>query len=323
MVATVAARCVIGVDVGGTKLLAGLVDETLTVLHRSQRSSQDLDTGALLDTVAEMVLDAARSADVDVAGVGLGVPGVIDRRHGIVAVAPHLPLEGVRFQALMAERLGLPVAVDNDANCAMLAEWRHGAARGAGDAVMLMLGTGIGGGVVTGGQLLRGASGGAAEIGHMVVELDGPPCEGECPGQGHFEWYASGNAIGRAGHQSALANADSVLGRELAAGREITGAFVTEVAHDGDPHARRALEQVGRWLGQGIVSLVNVFNPEVVVIGGGGIGAGELLLGPAREVVAAQAMPSMRELARIESARFGAEAGLVGAATLAFEELAA
>ncbi len=323
MVATVAARCVIGVDVGGTKLLAGVVDETLAVRHRAQRSSQNLEIGPLLDSLAEMVLEAAGAADTEVVGVGFGVPGVIDRRRGVIAASPHLPLGGVRFQALMAERLGLPVAVDNDANCAMLAEWRHGAARGCDDAVMLTLGTGIGGGVVTGGALLRGASGGAAEIGHMVVDLDGPPCDGDCPGHGHFEFYVSGNGIGRAGHASALASPQSALGRELAAGREITGALVTEIAHDGDPDARAVVQDVGRMLGLGLVSLINIFNPEVVVIGGGAIAAGELLLAPAREVLAAQGMPSMAELARLEPARFGAEAGLLGAATLAFEEFTA
>lgn len=323
MVATVSARCVIGVDVGGTKLLAGVVDEELNMRHRAQRSSQELSGPALLDALVAMVTEAAATADCEVAGVGFGVPGVIDRRHGVIAASPHLPLQDVRFQAVMAERLGLPVAVDNDANCAMLAEWRHGAARGANDAVMLTVGTGIGGGVVTGGQLLRGASGGGAELGHMVIQFDGPPCGGDCPGFGHFEWYASGNAIGRAGSASALANPESVLGRQQLAGREITGALVTEVAHDGDAHAVDAVEQVGRVLGLGIVTLVNVFNPEIVVIGGGAVAAGDLLLGPARSVLAEQAMPSMRELARIEPARFGAEAGLLGAATLAFEGLAA
>lgn len=320
MVAAVAARCAIGVDVGGTKLLAGVVDDQLAVHHRAQRSSRDMDAGKLLDELARMVTEALDACDGEVVGVGFGVPGVIDRRRGVIAAAPHLPLEGILFQTQMAERVGLPVAVDNDANCAMLAEWRHGAARGADDAVMLTVGTGVGGGIVTGGRLLRGASGGAAEIGHMVVMLDGPPCGGACPGTGHFEWFASGSAIGRAGHAAALADRSSALGRELAARREITGALVTELAHDGDDEARRIVADVGRRLGLGIVSLVNVLNPEIVVIGGGAIGAGDLLLEPAREVVAEQAMPSLRDLARIEPARFGAEAGMLGAATLAFEE---
>ena len=323
MVATVADTCVIGVDVGGTKMLVGVVDESLTVRHRAQRSSQDLDTGPLLDALAEMVLDAAGAVSAEIAAVGFGVPGVMDRRHGTVAASPHLPLGGVRFQALMAERLGLPVSVDNDGNCSMLAEWRHGAARGCDDAVLLTIGTGIGGGIVTGGRLLRGANGGAPEIGHMVVAFDGPPCDGDCPGEGHYEWYASGNAFGRGGLESARAHPGSALARELEAGREVTGALVTELAHDGDPHAQDVIKAVGHKLGLGLVSLVNLFNPERIVIGGGAIAAGDLLLGPAREVLAAQGLPSMRELAEIVPARFGADAGVLGAATLAFEEMEA
>lgn len=321
MVAAVADRCVIGVDVGGTKVLAGVVDEQLAVRHRAQRPSQGLDTAALLDALAQMVLEAADATSGEIAGVGFGVPGVIDRRNGTVAAAPHVPLGGVRFQALMAERIGLPVLVDNDANCAMLAEWRHGAARGCEDAIMLTIGTGVGGGIVSGGRLVRGASGGAAEIGHMVVDFDGPPCDGDCPGNGHYEWYASGNAIGRAGQASAAAHPGSPLAREREAGRQITGALVTEFAHDGDPYARDAIAEVGTKLGLGLVSLVNVLNPERIVIGGGAVAAGELLIGPARATLLAQGMPSLRELAEIVPARFGADAGVLGAATLAFEDL--
>ena len=315
-----AGACVIGVDVGGTKLLAGAVDAGLAVHHRAQRSSQDLATGELLDALAAMVREAADAAPGPLLGAGFGVPGVLDRRTGIVAACPHLPLEGVRFQALMEERLGMPVAVDNDANCAMLAEWRHGAAMGCDDAAMLTVGTGVGGGIVCGGELVRGASGGAAELGHMVVVLDGPPCQGECPGTGHLEWYASGNAIGRAGEVQAGEHPGSALARELGDGREITGALVTELAHDGDEPARAAIAEVGRALGAGMVTLVNVFNPERIVVGGGAIAAGELLLGPARLEVAERAMPSLRDVVEIVPARFGADAGLLGAATLAFEE---
>ncbi len=321
MVAAMAATCVIGVDVGGTKVLAGAVDADLAVHHRVQRPTQGLDTDALLATLAEMVAETAAAAPGEVLGVGFGVPAVLDRRRGVVAACPHLPLVGVPFEALMQERLGLPLALDNDGNCAMLAEWRHGAARGTDDAVMLTIGTGIGGGIVANGALVRGATGGGAELGHMVVDLDGPPCQGACPGRGHFEYYASGNAIGRAGTDAAAGAPDGALGRQLAAGRAITGALVTELAHDGDPEARAAIALIGHRLGCGIVTLVNVFNPELVVIGGGAIAAGDLLLEPARVEVEQRAMPSLRDAVRIVPAHFGAEAGLLGAATLAFEEL--
>lgn len=321
MVAVVASRCVIGLDLGGTKLLAGVVDEQLGVHHRAQRPTRRLGTGALLDVLAELVAECVESSPSPVVAVGCGVAGSLDRRSGIVAAAPHLPLAGVRFEALLAERTGLRVAVDNDANAAMLVEWRHGAARGCSDAVMLTVGTGIGGGIVAGGQLLRGASGGGAELGHMVVELDGPPCQGECPGRGHYEWYASGRAIGRAGEQAARDRPDSALGRQLASGREITGALVGELAHDGDEAARAAIELVGRRLGAGMVTLVNVFNPERIVVGGGVVAAGDLLLEPARREVALHAFPVLRDVVEIVPAHFGADAGLLGAATLAFEEL--
>jgi len=320
MVPRMAGECVIGVDVGGTKLLSGAVDTGLAVHHRAQRGSQGLDTTELLDTLATIVREAADAAPGPVLGAGFGVPGVLDRRAGIVAACPHLPLEGVPFQALMEERLGIPVAVDNDANCAMLAEWRHGAAVGFDDVVMLTVGTGIGGGIVCGGQLVRGASGGAAELGHMVVQLDGPPCQGQCPGRGHLEWYASGSAIGRAGAELIADHPESALAREAGAGRAVTGALVTELAHDGDPVSQAAIERVGRALGAGMVTLVNVFNPQRILVGGGGIAAGELLLEPARREVAQHAMPSLRDIVEIVPARFGADAGLLGAAALAFEE---
>ncbi len=322
MVPRMAGECVIGVDVGGTKLLSGAVDSGLAVHHRAQRSSQGLETAELLDTLAAIVAEAAEAAPGPVLGAGFGIPGVIDRRDGLVGACPHLPLEGIPFQALMEERLGMPIAVDNDANCAMLAEWRHGAAVGLDDVVMLTVGTGIGGGIVCGGRLVRGSTGGAGELGHMVVQLDGPPCQGQCPGRGHLEWYASGSAIGRAGQAMVAGHPDSALAREAAAGREVTGALVTELAHDGDAASRAAIEQVGHALGAGMVTLVNVFNPSRIIVGGGGIAAGDLLLDPARREVAERAMPSLRDDVEIVPARFGADAGLLGAATLAFEELA-
>jgi len=231
----------------------------------------------------------------------------------------HLPLHGVAVRDVLAERLGLPVAVDNDGNAAMLAEWRWGEARGAHNAIMLTLGTGIGGGLIVDGRLVHGARGAAAELGHIIVDADGPPCPGSCPNHGCLEALVSGHAIGAEGLRLARLAPGSALGRARESGREITGALVTELAHDGDPAARDVMALMGQRLGLGVVTLVNIFNPEVVVVGGGAIAAGELLLAPAREVVARRALPINREDVRLVSARFGAESGMLGAACMALD----
>jgi len=239
---------------------------------------------------------------------------------GSVMVSNHLPLDGLPFKALMSERLDMRVAVDNDSNVAILAEHRVGAARGADDAVMLTLGTGIGGGLLFGGRVYRGSAGAGAELGHIVVDPNGPECPGDCPGRGCLEAFASGTALGRAGQEAGRRAPDSNLGRAVGQGREVTGGLVTELAHDGDELALEVLAEAGRWLGIGIVSIVNALNPELVVVGGGaGSAAGELLLGPAREVLAERGLPPNRELVRVVSAELGNEASMVGAAMLALE----
>ena len=319
-----ATGCVIGVDLGGTKLLAGAVDPALNVHHRATRSAHAADHGEVLDTVVSAVAevrDAVEGASGSVAAVGIGIPALIDTERGIAVMSTHLPLAGVPFRDLLAERIGLPVFVDNDANAAMLAEWRFGAARGFGDAALLTIGTGIGGGLVVGGALQRGSQGAGAELGHMVVQADGPPCHGNCPNHGCLEALCSGTALAREARRLAAELPRSELGRALAAGREISGPLVTDLAHDGDAAAIEALAVIGRWLGVGVVTIVNMLNPDVVVIGGGVIAAGELLLAPARAVVAERAMSPCKEHVRIVPARFGAESGMLGAATLAFEGL--
>ena len=233
----------------------------------------------------------------------------------------HLPLKDVRFRDVMSERLGLPVVVDNDVNAAMLAEHRFGAARGTDHAVLVALGTGIGSALLLDGRIYRGARGFGAEIGHMPVDLDGPDCQGACPGRGCLEVMASGSTIGREGMEAAAREPESALGRRLAEGQEISGGIVTELAHDGDEAARAVLAEVGRRLGFGLTGVVNVFNPEVIVVGGGAIAAGDLLLAPAREVVAERALPPSRDSVRIVPAEFGDESGMLGAALLAFDEL--
>ena len=314
-------RRVIGIDAGGTKLLGGVVDQGLVVHHRVHRIWRGSDRAETLDIFVGAV-EEVRAAAADVAAVGFGIPALVDWEAGVSRWSTHLPLEDVRFRDIMSERLGLPVVVDNDANAALLAEARAGAAQNVAHAVMVALGTGIGSGLLLDGKVYRGARGFGPEIGHMVVDLHGPDCQGACPGRGCLEVLASGSRIGRDGVDAARAHPDSALGRRAAAGREITGGIVTELAHQGDPVAREVLAEVGRRLGYGLVGVVNVFNPELVVLGGGALAAGDLLLVPAREVVAERAMPPMRDLVRIVPAHFGAEAGMLGAALLAFDQLA-
>jgi glucokinase len=228
----------------------------------------------------------------------------------------------VRFRDVMSERLGLPVVVDNDANAALLAEARFGAASSVSHAVLVALGTGIGSGLWLDGRIYRGARGFGSEIGHMVIDINGPPCQGACPGRGCLEVMASGSAIGREGEAAAAAAPESALGQRRAADREITGGIVTELAHDGDEAARAVLTEVGRRLGYGLVAVANIFNPEMIVVGGGAIAAGELLLEPARALVAERALPPMRDSVAIVSAHFGDESGMLGAALMALDGLA-
>jgi glucokinase len=314
-------RRFVGVDMGGTKLLAGVLDAQLRVHHRVRRQLSGLQAQALLDVAAEAALEACELAGGDVAAVGFGIPALIDRRSGRAVVAVNLPMDNVPFADLMAERLGLPVFVDNDANLAALAEHRAGAARTASEAVMLTIGTGIGGGLILGGSLYRGAVGAAGELGHVVIDADGPRCQGNCPNRGCVEALASGTALEREAARVAAERPRSALGRALAAGRPLAGPLVSELAHDGDPAAIEVLRLVGTRLGVAVANLVNIFNPQVVVIGGGVIGAGELLLGPLRAEVARRALPPSRDVVSIVGAHFGVEAGMIGAGVLALESL--
>lgn len=315
------ARRTIGVDMGGTKLLAGAVDAGLRVHHRVQRSVAGLDQSALLDIAVDAVEEARHEAG-EVDAVGFGIPCLMDQRSRRAVSSVNLPLADVPFADIMAERLGMRTFVDNDANAAALAEHRAGAARGFREAVVLTLGTGIGGGLILRGELYRGAVGAAAELGHMVIDADGPPCQGSCPNRGCFEALASGTALGREALRIARQRQDSRLGKALEQGRDVAGPLVTELAYDGDPAALEVIQLIGERLGIAIGNFVNIFNPEVVVVGGGVIAAGELLLAPARAVVARRALPPSRDHVRIVAARFGVEAGMIGAAAMALDGVA-
>ncbi len=318
--ADVAARCVIGVDLGGTKALAGAVDEALSVHHRTRRHVAGLDAAGVLETVIDAVEETRSAVGDAVEAVGVGVPALMDHRRGVAALSVHLPLRDVPLADVLSERLGLPIAVDNDGNCAALAEARAGAGSGAPVVVVLTLGTGIGSGIVLDGRLSRGAIGAGAELGHMVIDEDGPRCHGGCPNRGCLEVFASGPALVREAREGVARRPDTALGRAVAGGRALSGPLITEFAHDGDPVAREAIDRIGRHLGVGIVNAVNIFNPDVVVVGGGVSGAGEMLLAPAREVVMERALSPSRDHVRVRRAAFGEEAGMLGAALLAREE---
>jgi glucokinase len=312
------AGCVIGVDLGGTKLLAGVVDADLNVHHRVFRHAREgKGPDQLLDVLVAAVEEAREAAGGEVRAVGFGVPSLVDPATGVANTTVHLPLRDVPLRDVMAERLGIPVTVDNDANAAMVAEHRHGAAVGASTAALLTLGTGIGGGIIVDGRVVRGGFGGAGEWGHMVIQADGPLCT--CGNRGCLEMLVSGTALGRAAQGAAMALPDSGFGRALAAGRSITGMLATELAHDGDPVARDVVASIGHYLGVGIGNVVNILNPEVVVVGGGVIAAGELLLAPARAVVAERALAPSRDQVKIVPTRFGDASGMIGAAILAMD----
>ena len=299
---------VIGVDLGGTKLLAGVVDGEARIHHRTRRVAQGLDQPALLAITEAAVREALEASGEEVSAVGFGIPALIDPQRGVVTFCNHLPLEGLAFADVMSERMGLPCFADNDANVALLAEARLGAATGARNALLLTLGTGIGGGLLLEGELYRGSRGAAAELGHVVVDFDGPDCPGKCPNRGCLEALASGTALAREGSR--------------VFGRPVDGHELTELAHAGDERARSVVAAMGRALGAGISGLVNAFDPDVVVVGGGVIALGELLLAPAREEAAARLAAPVHGVP-IVAARFGEEAGLLGAAVLAVERLAA
>ena len=309
-----AQRRVVGIDAGGTKLLAGVADEQLAVHHRLHRLWRGSERQEVLDLFVEVVEEALAEAP-EAEAVGFGIPALMDADRSVALECVHLPLAGVPFRDLVSERLDRPVVVDNDANCALLAEARAGAAKGAADALLLTLGTGIGGAILARGELYRGV-GSAGELGHTVVEIEGEPCP--CGSRGCLETVASGPALGRAGEAAAGEHPESALGSARAEGREITGALVTELGGEGDAAAVAVLAEAGRKLGAGLASLANAFSPEVIVIGGGASAAGDLMLAPAREELKQRALGPNREV-RVVPAHFADEAGMLGAAVMALE----
>jgi glucokinase len=308
----------IGVDLGGTKALVGVLDGT-EVLYESREAS----TGQTEDELVELLvreIGEARDARPEAKAVGLGIPATIDHDRGIAVSAVNLPLSDLPIRDLIGDRVGLPVFVDNDGNVAALAEHLYGAAQGKPNTVMLTVGTGIGGGLVLGGEIYRGASGAGAELGHTVIQADGPPCQGNCPNHGCVEALASGTALGREGHAAAESAPDSALGKLLAAGEKVDGTAVTKAAIAGDETAVGVFELIGGRLGVACSSFANIFQPDAIVVGGGVIAAGDLLLEPARRELRGRALNPMNKTPILE-ATLGNNAGMIGAAALARVDL--
>lgn len=308
----------IGIDIGGTKVVGGVVDSAGRVLVQTRCDTPAQDVTRTRDVIIDVVCELAAAHPV--AAVGIGAAGWIDTTRATVMYAPNLAWRHERLHDHVSAAVDMPVVVENDGNVAAWAEFRFGAARDVGESMaMLTVGTGIGGGIVVGGQLVRGAHGTAAEMGHAVVVPAGVPCG--CGRQGCLEQYASGKALVRfaraaaAGHPEAAAGLLALVGGDLDA---ISGPVVTTAARAGDKVACDAFEQVGRWLGVGMADLVQVLDPEVIVVGGGVAEAGELLLAPARESYAhALAQRGRLPVAPVRAAQLANTAGVVGAADLA------
>lgn len=309
----------IGVDLGGTKMLLGVLDSGAEAVWESRERSAGEGEEELVELLVREVGEA-RAARSGVAAVGMGIPATIDFRSGVAISAVNLPIENLPLRELVEERTGLPAFLDNDANVAALAEQLFGAARGAQNAIMLTIGTGIGGGLVLGGEIYRGSTGAGAELGHMTIEMDGPLCQGNCPSRGCIETFASGTALGREGRAAAEGEPDSALGKLLAAGEPVDGKAVTVAAQAGDATAIGVFDLVGKRLGVALANYANIFEPEVIVIGGGVIAAGDLLLEPARSELAARALRPM-DRTPVVAAEMGEDAGMIGAAAMARIEL--
>jgi glucokinase len=308
----------IGVDIGGTKVLGGVVDPDGTVIEQARRDTPADDPKEVLERIVEVIEEL--SAKHDVEAVGIGAAGWIDADRSTVLYAPNLAWRDEPLRDEVQKRTHHPVVVENDANVAAWAEFRYGAARDASDSmVMFTVGTGIGGGIVLGGDLVRGAHGIAAELGHVLTVPNGHACG--CGKFGCLEQYASGNALRRYIREAAIANPDRTKALLADVGgdpEKLTGPMVTEAAQAGDEVALEGFAQAGYWLAQGLADIVQILDPQILVVGGGVIDAGDLLLAPTRTAyIEALAARGRFPVAEIAAAKMGNTAGVVGAADLA------
>jgi glucokinase len=316
-----AVTSVFGIDVGGTKVAVGAV-EGAAVTHKVENPTDVSSADALLRGI-QAAVDEVKSVAGQPQAIGIGVPSQIEFATGTVLASVNIPLAGLPLRQELGARFGVPVFVDNDANCAGLAEAHLVPDPPARYLVMLTLGTGVGGGVVVDGQIYRGATGLGAELGHVVIDAsaDDGEQDGEFPRPGSLESFCSGSGLEWEAERRARREPDSGLGRTLAKKGSVTGRDADLLARDGDPSALELFAWHGRYLGIGIASVVNTFEPEHVVIGGGLSRAAELFLETARAEAARWALPALWERASLRLARGGADAGVIGAALLAAREL--
>jgi len=304
-----------GVDVGGTKVAAGVVDDA-QLTDESQQPTDLSGPEALLDEIATAV-DRLVDRHGKPAGIGVGLPSQIDFEAGAVVSSVNIPLQGVPVREQLEHRFGVPVVVDNDANCAALAE---ASVEGVDHLVMLTLGTGVGGGVVIGGKIFRGAHGLGAELGHFPIQADGPECPGNCPGRGCLEALCSGTALERDATEAGSHVPDSELGERYADDGRVSGREAVEAAERGDATALELFDRLGCYLGVGIAGFVNIFGPQRVAVGGGLSRAHGLFFDRAVEEAGRRSLPRLWERTEVRLAQGGAAAGLIGAGVLAQQE---
>ena len=311
-----APRWIAGVDIGGTNLRVGLVplEGGPPGVIRRERTRAGQGPAHVAAKVADMLRSAVGEVGRGgVAGIGVGCPGPVDRGAGMVLETPNLGWRHVPLRDLVADATGLPVTLENDANCAAYGEWWQGAGRGAERLIGLTLGTGIGGGIVLGGEIYHGASDAAGEVGHMSVDFDGRLCA--CGSRGCVEAYASGPGIAARAVEGLADAADSSLaGIARTDGVRVTARMVCEAAGGGDGYARRVLAETGRILAVAVANLVNLFNPDVIVVAGGVTAAGDHLFRPLRDEVRRRAFPSALGACRVVPAALPGTAGVIGAA---------
>jgi glucokinase len=302
----------VGVDVGGTKIAAGVVSPEGGVLAEARYPTPH-SPGELVETIVRVIKEVSDGHETG--GVCLAVPGLILAQENKVIFSPNLrAVEGIPLKDRIEPEIGVPLVIENDANAAAWGEFRFGSGSEVDHLVFLTVGTGVGGGVISHGVLLRGAQGSGGELGHVTVQATGPRCT--CGNHGCLEALASGTAIGRRAREAAVENPESALGR-IASRRKVLGEDVTEHARKGDEVAISVLEETGTWLGVGIAGFVNIFNPEVVAVGGGVMEAGDLILASARRELRLRARPPSRDLVEVQVATLGPESGVLGAAALA------